>query len=403
MNNVCLLFLLFFVSLQNAQEVRVIDNKGTMASVRNTRVYTSATPPTSPIQGDVWFDTATNISKIRNDSAWLVIDADNVTTSASAPTTPTLGDIWFDSNSTPSISKVYNGSIWVALGNNRWSLSGNASTDPSINFLGTTDAQDLILKTNNSEKLKIHATKNQVLVNQATSFSSYPLALKANGTEALAFQNSAGTTKWNFNILSTGFSLGESGVFDHRLHLGIGGKVGINTNNPSAMLDINTEIVPSANIVPLKITPNATTPTGTSSGQFHVGSDGLLYTYDANRGKWLSVDRIARGWGASGLITNLYINQFSGATSALIGWRMLRKGTITGITAQTGSIKNFTILIRRNGTNDNLVSTAVNNSTGGQSNTINADFNEGDYLQCGILGTDISNPQVIVEIAWRRD
>jgi hypothetical protein len=36
-----------------------------------------------------------------------------------------------------------------------WLLTGNAGTDPSTNFLGTTDAQPLILRTNNTEALRI--------------------------------------------------------------------------------------------------------------------------------------------------------------------------------------------------------------------------------------------------------
>jgi hypothetical protein len=49
-----------------------------------------------------------------------------------------------------------------ASGNARWNLStggwgltGNASTSSGINFVGTTDAQDLVFKTNNAERLRI--------------------------------------------------------------------------------------------------------------------------------------------------------------------------------------------------------------------------------------------------------
>ncbi|MBI3219864.1 MAG: hypothetical protein HYZ44_10155, partial [Bacteroidetes bacterium] len=36
-----------------------------------------------------------------------------------------------------------------------WSLEGNAGTNPSVNFIGTTDAQDLVTKTNNQERMRI--------------------------------------------------------------------------------------------------------------------------------------------------------------------------------------------------------------------------------------------------------
>lgn len=39
--------------------------------------------------------------------------------------------------------------------NAQWSLTGNSGTNPGTNFIGTTDNQDLVFKTNNIERLKI--------------------------------------------------------------------------------------------------------------------------------------------------------------------------------------------------------------------------------------------------------
>lgn len=36
-----------------------------------------------------------------------------------------------------------------------WNLTGNSGTNSSTNFLGTTDNQPLVFKTNNIEKLRI--------------------------------------------------------------------------------------------------------------------------------------------------------------------------------------------------------------------------------------------------------
>jgi hypothetical protein len=38
---------------------------------------------------------------------------------------------------------------------NAWSLTGNAGTNPSTNFIGTTDAQDWVIKTNNLERMRV--------------------------------------------------------------------------------------------------------------------------------------------------------------------------------------------------------------------------------------------------------
>ena len=39
-----------------AQEIRVIDNKGTINTARNNQVTTSDTEPANPLENDVWFD-----------------------------------------------------------------------------------------------------------------------------------------------------------------------------------------------------------------------------------------------------------------------------------------------------------------------------------------------------------
>ncbi len=41
-----------------------------------------------------------------------------------------------------------------------WDILGNAGTNPTTNFLGTTDAQDLVLRTNNNENFRINTSGN---------------------------------------------------------------------------------------------------------------------------------------------------------------------------------------------------------------------------------------------------
>lgn len=51
----------------------------------------------------------------------------------------------------------YNGSAWTILSSSSsfWSTSGNAGTTAGTHFVGTTDARDLVFKTNNTEKARI--------------------------------------------------------------------------------------------------------------------------------------------------------------------------------------------------------------------------------------------------------
>jgi len=122
-------------------------------------------------------------------------------------------------------------------GGGSWNLTGNSGTSNS-NFIGTTDAQDFVLKSNNSEKLRLVNNKGQVLINQATSFNSHPLVIKANGVDVLAFEDASGTPKWHWNLLANGLNFVESNVLDYRLFLENGGNIGINTSNPAAKLHI---------------------------------------------------------------------------------------------------------------------------------------------------------------------
>ncbi|OSY87726.1 hypothetical protein WH52_09865 [Tenacibaculum holothuriorum] len=200
---------LFLFSKASAQQVRVIDNKGTIQSVNNNNVTSSNTAPTNPIEGDVWFDTN------------------------SSPTTIKIWDEQFG----PS-------GDWRNLSDaiGEWKLSGNSGTNSSTNFLGTTDAQDLVLRAGNVEKLRITNDRGQVRINQAPVFNNHPLVIRANGDDVLAFQDNTGTPRWHWNLLSNGLNFVESNVLDFRLFLENGGNVGINTNDPTERLDVNGKL-----------------------------------------------------------------------------------------------------------------------------------------------------------------
>ena len=75
------------------------------------------------------------------------------------------------------------GNVNVPLG---WSTIGNAGTNPSTNFIGTTDAQDLVLKSNNVEGLRILPTgwavnNNTIAAVGPTSLNSSSIQVYSNG------------------------------------------------------------------------------------------------------------------------------------------------------------------------------------------------------------------------------
>ncbi|MBP1672695.1 MAG: hypothetical protein H6Q25_510 [Bacteroidetes bacterium] len=55
----------------------------------------------------------------------------------------------------------WNGTAWTPTSTSTgWSLTGNSGTAPATNFLGTTDAQRLVFRTNNTEKMTILSAGN---------------------------------------------------------------------------------------------------------------------------------------------------------------------------------------------------------------------------------------------------
>lgn len=307
---------------------------------------------------------------------------------------PNLGSLIY--NTTENELFIFNGSLWKGI--KGWKLSGNKGTNPNVDFLGTTDDQDLILKSNNTERLRLDGNKGQVLVNQANTFNNHPLVIRAKGVDILAFEDESGTPKWHWNILSDGLNFVESNVADYRLFIKNGGNVGIGTHNPEATLEIES------NAVPFKIEPSTSTPAGSSGGQMFISSDdGILYIYDGTRNKWLSVDRTMIGWGINNNnATYRYLKQFNGADSDKNGWRMIRNGTITSITAQTDSDNTWVLEIRKNDSVTPIATLNINNTTGNHNTALDIDFDEGDYLQAYCNGEDVNRPETLIEIAWRK-
>ncbi|WBX72278.1 hypothetical protein [Tenacibaculum retecalamus] len=73
--NLILFFIIIPLSL-NAQEVRAINNKGTIIKVNNNKVTTLNTQPTDPVENDIWFDTSITptVTKIWDDvDGWKIL------------------------------------------------------------------------------------------------------------------------------------------------------------------------------------------------------------------------------------------------------------------------------------------------------------------------------------------
>jgi hypothetical protein len=110
LNTLFLTCALAFISIANAQEVRVIDNKGTIKTVNNNQVITGITAPADPIlEGDVWFDTSATPTqtKIYDGSSWVFIAInETITTFSQETATPTGVITYINEAGAPSIANT---------------------------------------------------------------------------------------------------------------------------------------------------------------------------------------------------------------------------------------------------------------------------------------------------------
>lgn len=92
------------------------------------------------------------------------LDIDDLTTAAPV-TLPVVGLMAFNTNIVTGLGLYYwDGNEWVRFmqnnENNNWTLEGNAGTDPATNFIGTTDNVDWVVRTNDTERLRVLANGN---------------------------------------------------------------------------------------------------------------------------------------------------------------------------------------------------------------------------------------------------
>jgi hypothetical protein len=160
-----------------------------------------------------------------------------------------------------------------------WKLGGNSGADPATSFLGTTDAQPLVMKTNGSERMRI-GTDGKVGVD--TPNPSYKLHV-GTGDAGLRVEGpgiSGGTA-----VSVGGFGdvgIDSPGVPQGRFVVKNGGSVGIGEANPSAKLEVSTNSTNAGNNTAEFGAPAI----GPNLSHIHYGSTGDWYIRSAaNAGK----------------------------------------------------------------------------------------------------------------------
>jgi len=81
-----------------------------------------------------------------------------------AVATPATGLLIYQTDATAGFW-YYNGTSWSTFTSSGWSVTGDAGTNPATNFLGTSDSQDFVIATTNTERIRVKSDGN-VGINQ---------------------------------------------------------------------------------------------------------------------------------------------------------------------------------------------------------------------------------------------
>jgi hypothetical protein len=134
-----------------------------------------------------------------------------------------------------------NGSSWVRFSSSQeaWQISGNAGTNPATNFWGTTDNVDLVVRTNNAERMRILAD-GKVGVGTNSPTASYVMTINAhNGV----------TQPGGIHIPMTASSTSHYGVYISAGNNGARGFLYENSTTSNATLWGTGSVLSAGNIV----------------------------------------------------------------------------------------------------------------------------------------------------------
>lgn len=210
-----LVYCVGFIKNTNAQNVRVIDNKGTIKTVRNNNVtFTGSTAPANPVEGDVWINSDTGITQVYDSTLdpeiWRTI-GDNLGNHTATQNIKTNGN-WISNDGTNNgMFTLNNGRVGFGTNDPQAEIHVNHG---GVRFDRTSDPAYLMLH-----------RKNET----GTALKSFLLGVKAR----------VGSGEFYIGDMSSDTSVDASII---RFLISTDGNVGIQNTNPNVLLDVNGSI-----------------------------------------------------------------------------------------------------------------------------------------------------------------
>ncbi|MBL4754945.1 MAG: hypothetical protein JKY52_15285 [Flavobacteriales bacterium] len=238
------------------------------------------------VTGDIGIGTATPSAKLDVSGTTSGILIPRVTlVQRNAIVTPVTSELVFQTDNTPGYY-YWDGAAWISFltgsgGGGGWSTTGDAGTTVGTNFLGTTDAQDFAVYTNNAERLRVQSGGNvgigttapvaKLEVDQDNlSIALYVKGGNSGNTLAL-FERNIGSSE-RFSIQAS-----NSDVWTrYEVNPGIGTDWNVGVDETNDNFSIWTGLVVPGTTDKLSITPSGNVGIGTTSPGSKLDISGIL-------------------------------------------------------------------------------------------------------------------------------
>ena len=145
--------------------------------------FSNATAPTSPLAGQLWWDSSNALLKVYTGSTFKTVSSS--TASASQPATGVVGDLWWDTSNNQL--KVYNGTTWTLVG--PAFSSGAGQSGPVIStIVDSASASHVVVQMMNSDTIVAIISKDADFTPQSgiTGFAQVKQGYTMNSSLAAA-------------------------------------------------------------------------------------------------------------------------------------------------------------------------------------------------------------------------